>query len=111
MRLVLALVALAIPLSSSAAHPATEAMASPVRSGALPIGGSNCRRPDVHPADSASKARFNRLGELPPAQMILTVVREIDGCQEPVIVGQDYGFASPLQNRPPAQPLPQARRW
>jgi hypothetical protein len=110
MRLILALAALALPLASSAAHgPATKAAATPVRSGALPIGGAGCRRPDVHPADSINRGRFNRLGELPPGQLMLTVVREIDGCPEPVIVGQGYGFNSPPHDARPTQP--RARRW
>ena len=103
MRLIIALAALAIPLASSPAHgPAATPTASPARSEALPLGGPGCRRPDLHPADAINKGKFNRLGELPPAQLVLTVVREVDGCQEPVIVGQRYGFGSPL---------PRARRW
>ncbi len=112
MRIILALAALAIPLASSPAHgPAAKSNVSPLRSDATPLGGSGCRRTDVHPADSRAKGTFNRLGELPPGQLVLTVVREVNGCPEPVIVGRNYGLG--LQTPDPAHVRPplRAKRW
>jgi len=39
----------------------------------------------------APPARPRRLDELPAGDLHLTVVREVDGCQEPVIVRHGYG--------------------
>ena len=45
-----------------------------------------------HALQGQTKPDFNRLGELPPGNLHLAVMREVDGCQEPVIVG--YGFGA-----------------
>jgi hypothetical protein len=39
----------------------------------------------------APPARPRRLDELPSGDLHLTVMREVEGCQEPVIVRQGYG--------------------
>jgi hypothetical protein len=112
MRIIFALAALAIPLASSPAHgPVAKSSFSPLPSDATPLGGPGCRRPNVHPADSAGEGTFNRLGELPPGQLVLTVFREVNGCPEPVIVGRNYGLG--LQTPDPAHVRPplRARRW
>ena len=53
-----------------------------------------CLSSRVRHADVAGTARYNRLGDLPPGDLQLAVVREVDGCQEPVIVRQGYGALS-----------------
>ena len=112
MRVILALAALAIPLASSPAHgPAAKSAASPLQSDATPLGGPGCRRPGVLPADSAAKGEFNRLGELPPGQMVLTVFREVNGCPEPVIVGRNYGFGLQTPDPGTVRPPLRAKRW
>lgn len=113
MRFLIALAAMAIPLASTPAHTPAADGAKPQESSSLrPLGGKpECRRPDLHPAESVGKGRFNRLGELPPGQLVLTVFREVDGCPEPMIVGQPYGFGEPQGDRMPEPILPPAKRW
>jgi hypothetical protein len=87
MRLLLALAAIAIPPASSPAHsPSSDSRVKPLG------GQSNCARADLHQADRIDKGEFNRLGELPPGQLVLTVYREVLGCHEPVVVRRNYGF-------------------
>ena len=119
MRLLIALAAVAVPFASTPAHtppggdstivsPAQDPRVKPLS------GGANCRRPDVHlvERDKGGKGKFNRLGELPPAQLMLTVYREVDGCSEPVIVRHGYGLGAPPARDRDAVPLmPRARRW
>ena len=118
MRLLIALAAVAVPFASTPAHtpsggdstivpPAQDPRVKPLR------GGANCR-PDVHliDKDQGRKGKFNRLGELPPAQLMLTVYREVDGCSEPVIVRHGYGLGAPPARERDAGPvMPRARRW
>ena len=61
--------------------------------------GERCQRSDVILAKPGEAPRANKLVELPPGDLLLTVVREEDGCQKPVIVR--YGIGS---NRAPAKP-------
>ena len=119
MRLLIALAAIAVPSASAPAHmpsgrdstivpPAQDPRVKPLR------GGANCRRPDVHliEREKGRKGKFNRLGELPPAQLMLTVYREVDGCSEPVIVRHGYGLGAPAARDRDAVPvMPRARRW
>ena len=55
--------------------------------------------PDAHPELAAEEpwpdATLKRLDELPPANLILTVLREEDGCIVPVIVR--YGIGAPAK--------------
>ena len=55
--------------------------------------------PDAHPELAAEEpwpeAKLKRLDELPPANLILTVLREEDGCIVPVIVR--YGIGAPAK--------------
>ena len=69
--------------------------------------GERCQRSDVilaKPREAPRGAkpreapRANKLAELPPGDLLLTVVREENGCQKPVIVR--YGIGS---NLAPAQ--------
>jgi hypothetical protein len=48
----------------------------------------------VRRADAPSKLEARRLDELPPGNLILAVMREVDGCVEPVIVRYGYGLGS-----------------
>lgn len=69
----------------------TTAAAPPVPD-ARPI----CQNVELHSADRASdKAQFRRLDELPPANLVLTVLRTEDGCSTPVIVR--YGIGAPAE--------------
>ena len=53
-----------------------------------------CQNSQPHLADSPStKASLKRLDELPPANLVLTVLRTEDGCSAPVIVR--YGIGAP----------------
>jgi hypothetical protein len=45
-----------------------------------------CERPSTRQVSGAVKPGLHKLGELPPAKPIYTVVREIDGCPTPVSV-------------------------
>ena len=72
----------------------TTTAAAPVAPDARPI----CQNGALHSADRASdRAQFSRLDELPPANLILTVLRTEDGCSTPVIVR--YGIGAPADKR------------
>ena len=58
--------------------------------------GRVCPNPNVHHAGPSGLAKAERLGDLPPGSLILSVVRNVDGCQELVIASQ--GIGSTLQN-------------
>ena len=58
--------------------------------------GRVCPNPNVHHAGPGGAAKAERLGDLPPGSLILSVVRNVDGCQELVIASQ--GMGSTLQN-------------
>ena len=114
MRFLIALGAIAIPLASTPAHTPTAEGAKPEADARVkPLGGgrSDCRRSDLHPAESVGKGRFNRLGELPPGQFVLTVYREVDGCPDPLIVGQPIGLGEPMVERAPQPMMLPPRRW
>ena len=52
-----------------------------------------CQNTTAHQAAAADRtARFRRLGDLPPANEVLAVLRTEDGCSKPVIVR--YGIGS-----------------
>ena len=106
MRLLFIMVALAVPSASSVAETPKRAQAPVLENPGMPIAGRReCRRPNVHPAEG-KKGKFNRLGELPPGDLVLTVYRDVDGCPDPVIVRQGYGFVGwEPQNKP------KAKRW
>ncbi|MGE5721832.1 MAG: hypothetical protein ACM3YM_05155, partial [Sphingomonadales bacterium] len=47
-----------------------------------------CDRYGLHWAGrNSAKARFSESGALPPGDLFLTVVRNVNGCNEPTIVG------------------------
>ncbi len=111
-RLLFALAALAIPFASTPAKgPATpipSASTIPVPNAAA---GAACARSDFHYADEKVKAEAKRLHELPPGNLILAVVRDVDGCQNPVIVRHGYGFGAPQDSGETERPRLRARRW
>jgi hypothetical protein len=49
---------------------------------------AKCERPGARDIAGTTKPGFRKLGELPPAKPIYTVVRQIEGCPIPVSVRQ-----------------------
>jgi len=96
MRLVILAVALAIPAGPAVANPTPSGAHNPNK---FAGGRIECMANRVHEARPGAQARFNRLGELPPGDLILGVVRQVEGCQEPVIVRQGYGAAARTEAR------------
>jgi hypothetical protein len=47
---------------------------------------TKCERPGVRRVDGGPRAGVRKLGEMPPAKPIYTVLREVDGCPKPVSV-------------------------
>ena len=118
MRRLILTVALLIPASSPAVGPQapaeTKAPAAQAP-GTQPMAGLGtgiCTRPDLLPAQEAGALRAKPRGELPPGELRLAVMREIDGCQEPVIVR--YGFGGkqvgPPQEAPGVRPRAKLHR-
>ena len=54
-------------------------------------------------ARDGMKAEARRLGELPSGDLVLTVLREENGCTKPVIVRQGFGAADSPTERPPSR--------
>ena len=78
-------------LLAATALVASAGMATPAAD-ATPI----CQNRQPHLAGSPStKAALKRLDELPPANLVLTVLRTEDGCSAPVIVR--YGIGAPAK--------------
>lgn len=48
---------------------------------------AKCEAPAAREVAGAFQPGIHKLGEMPPAQPIYTVLREIDGCPKPVSVG------------------------
>ena len=96
MRLVILAAALAISAGPAVARPAQAGAHNPNK---FAGGRIDCMANRVHEARPGAQARFNRLGELPPGDLILGVVRQVEGCQEPVIVRQGYGAAARAEPR------------
>ena len=98
MRLAILAAALALPVGAAlAVPPAPQSAHNPNKFAGARL---DCVANRVHHARPGTPARFNRLGDLPPGDLQLAVVRQVDGCQEPVIVRQGYGaFAGPERRR------------
>ncbi len=97
MRHLVLLSALLISTGAPAAGPPAAQSPPGASAGAVPMAGnkassSNCQRSDVIPAARSKPPRANKLGELPPGNVVMTVMREVDGCHKPVIVR--YGIGS-----------------
>ena len=107
MRLLIAIAALTLPLTSA---PAQRAFPAPAERNGVPL--RPCGNPLVHHADNHHKGEASRLGEHPPGDLILSVLRGSDGCFKPVIVRQGFGAAasepqsSPPRAEPPRRPKP-----
>ncbi|HEX8191712.1 MAG TPA: hypothetical protein VF552_02325 [Allosphingosinicella sp.] len=98
MRLAPFMLAALLPAASSAAQTTAPARA-PVASPAS-LGTGTCLRDLRRDATGpAATSRPRRLGELPPGDLQLTVMREVDGCREPVIVRQNFGAVSDQRRR------------
>jgi hypothetical protein len=86
MRLALVALVLALPAASSVEAPV------PLKAGRTaalaPLCGQDMK---VRPVRDRGELRARRLGELPPADLTLTVVNRVGGCIEPVTVRQGYG--------------------
>jgi hypothetical protein len=90
MRLTPFMLAALLSAASSAAQP--PAPARPPIAVPPSLGTGTCLsdlRRDAASRPGASRPRH--LGELPPGDLQLTVMREIEGCREPVIVRQGFG--------------------
>ena len=87
MRHLLLAAALLLPTGSALAGP-RDTVPQPTKFAGSRI---DCMSSRVQHADGPQKPRANRLGDLPPGDLQLAVVREVDGCQEPVVVRQGYG--------------------
>ena len=57
-------------------------------------------------ARSSAKAQYSELGALPPGNLFLTVVRDLNGCTEPTIVGYGYGSVTARPATRPNAPAP-----
>ncbi len=90
-----------IPLVTAAAllsAGSSLAQPAPAPSEPLVFGASEpqreCRSDQVHRAKRGDAPAARRLGELPPGNLELAVLREVDGCREPVIVRYGIGAAA-----------------
>ena len=94
------MIAALLSAASSAAQPPASAPARPPLAAPPTLGTGTCLsdlRREAGSAPAASRPR--RLGELPPGDLQLTVMREIEGCHEPVIVRQGFGAAGEERRR------------
>jgi hypothetical protein len=91
MRLLILAAALAAPSSS----PASPQPAAPPAARTLPppglVTGRDCRRPETVIARTPAAPQGKSLGELPPADMMLAVYNEVDGCMEPRVIRYGVG--------------------
>lgn len=89
----LAVVPLALlALASAASAPAAPAPSSVPRNGDIRLTSPDRCRPDApRVADFAGTVAAQRLDRLPAGNLDLAVMREVDGCPEPVTVREGYG--------------------
>lgn len=106
MRMLILAAFLAAP--ASAAQPDLPLPQPPVLN-AAPVQGAECRRPDVHMAETPARAEVKRLDELPQGDLILSVYNEVDGCMAPVIVRHGEGRGPGSFRVEPVRP--RARVW
>ena len=95
MRILIVAAALALPAGPRLAQPASPAPNPNKFAGAR----LDCMANRVQHADLWQKPKFNRLGDLPPGDLQLAVVRQVEGCQQPVIVRQGYGALARPERR------------
>ena len=91
MRGLVLLVAIALPVASGAAPPQGTRATAPAKV---------CANSKVQWAGrSPARAKVHNLGELPPGDLLLAVVRDVDGCIEPAVVGYGYGAVVQRERR------------
>lgn len=76
--------------TSAAQPPQPEPAAREPLTGSTATGGP-CRFADLRRHATGDRAQAQRLGDLPPGDLELAVVRSFDGCMMPVIVRQGFG--------------------
>ena len=96
--------ALGLLLTTSAALAAGEAAAAPPTGTALSGRNLALCPPLAREATGAKPATTRKLGELPPGNLELAVVRQTGECLEPVIIRQGIGGAPSPSNRAKARP-------
>ncbi|MEA3012252.1 MAG: hypothetical protein QOD42_797 [Sphingomonadales bacterium] len=108
----LAIVPLALLAFASAAG-APAAPSSAPRNGAIRLTPADrCRSDAPRVADSPGTVAAQRLDQLPAGNLDLAVMREVDGCPEPVTIREGYGAmgARPRPAKREERPaLPRAR--
>jgi hypothetical protein len=90
MRVIAATILALLPLTAADARPAASHASE---AGAV----AKCDRfgqPEQATVLRRSGPRAQRLDQLPPGDLHLTVDRQIDGCHQPVIVRQNFGGAA-----------------
>ena len=85
MRALFLVAALAVPAATPAAAPAPPT-AVKVLGPPQPLCPTDLQ---VRPLKEGESARPERLGELPPGELVYAVWRSVDGCVEPVIVREE----------------------
>lgn len=82
--------------SSAAQAPSGPADRTPIAPPpALGTADGPCRFADLRRHAHATPPVARRLGDLPPGDLQLTVMREVDGCLEPVIVRHNFETPRP----------------
>ncbi len=75
----------------------TAAIAAPVPSPENTA--ARCQAHGAVPVAGHDKATFKLLGELPPANHVLTVWRSVAGCPQPVVLREGIGAPEPTPER------------
>jgi hypothetical protein len=91
MRMITATILALLPLTFAAAH------TNPARPANIATAPAKCDRfGRVEQIDALPRTppRAQRLGELPPGDLHLTVDRRVNGCHQPAIVRENIGGAS-----------------
>ena len=86
----LAATLLVLPLAAAAASP-THRPAARAHAAAAPAKCDRFARMDQATVLRGPSVRAQRLGELPPGDLHLTVERQVGGCHQPVIVRENLG--------------------
>jgi hypothetical protein len=87
MRLALAALVFVFPAASAAEAPARSVNRA-AAAALAPICGQDLKLRPIRPREGL---RAKRLGELPPADLTLTVLNRVDDCIQPMTVRQGYG--------------------
>lgn len=90
MRHLVLLAVLSVPASSVAQPPANKPLPQAPRSAGAKL---DCVVNRVEHANQLGTTKPRRLDELPAGKLYLSVMREIDGCQEMVLVSEERGRA------------------